>query len=137
MKLEKGQFFRTNYKSKIDYVVDTFIDEDTGKLFYETINPSTDANGNRDYCIEADKLTIYKASNNIYDIIDNKDLLKVFIEDIDYLTQVIKEENELVVYIKGKRYTLEDLKQLDAINTIYGMQDLLKVGLNVRDLEEE
>lgn len=137
MNLEKGQYFRTNYKSKIDYVVDKFIDEDTGKLVYETINPSKDLNGNVDYYIEADKLTIYKASNDFYDILENKDLLLVYIDDVDYLTQLIKENNELVAYIKGKRYTLEDLKQLDAVNTIYGMLDLLKVGLNVRDLEEE
>lgn len=137
MELEKGQFFRTNYKGRVDYVIDKFIDEDTGKLIYETINPSRDLNGNVDYYLEAEGLTIYKASKDIYDIIDNKDLLKVYIDDIDYLTQVIKENNELVVYVAGKRYTLEDLKQLDAINTIYGMQDLLRVGLNVRDLEEE
>lgn len=137
MNLEKGQYFRTNYKSKIDYVVDKFIDEDTGKLIYETINPSTTIDGKVDYYIEAEKVNVYKASNDFYEIIEAKDLLKVFIDDIDYLTQVIKENNELVAYIKGKRYTLEDLKQLDAVNTIYGMQDLLRIGLNVRDLEEE
>ena len=137
MELEKGQFFRTIYKGRVDYVIDKFIDEDTGKLIYETINPSRDLEGKVDYYQEADGLTIYKASKDIYDIIDNKDLLLVFIDDIDYLTQVIKENNELVVYVKGKRYTLEDLKQLEAVNTIYGMQDLLRVGLNLRDLEEE
>ena len=110
MELEKGQFFRTNYKGRVDYVIDKFIDEDTGKLIYETINPSRDLNGNVDYYLEAEGLTIYKASKDIYDIIDNKDLLKVYIDDIDYLTQVIKENNELVVYVAGKRYTLEDLK---------------------------
>ena len=136
MKLEKGQYFRTSYKSKINYIVDKFIDEDTKKLVYEVATPRIDADGRKDYYIEAEELTIYKASNSFYDLIESKDLLKVFLNDIDYLTQVINENNELVAYIKGKRYTLEELKQLDAVNTIYGMQDLINLGLNVRDLEE-
>ena len=136
MELEKGQFFRTNYKSKINYVIDVFTDEDTGKLIYEVANPTIEADGKRNYYIEAESLDIYKASRDVYDIIDNRDLLQVFINDIDYLTQVRKEEDKLVAYIEGKKYTLEELKQLDAINTIYGMQDLLLKGLNLRDLEE-
>ena len=136
MELEKGQFFRTHYKSKINYVIDVFTDEDTGKLIYEVANPTIEADGKRNYYIEAESLDIYKASRDVYDIIDNRDLLQVFINDIDYLTQVRKEEDKLVAYIEGKKYTLEELKQLDAINTIYGMQDLLLKGLNLRDLEE-
>ena len=55
-----------------------------------------------------------------------------------HINQVIDkyqdEDNELVAYIKGKRYTLNELIKLDAINKISTKWEALKNSLSLEDI---
>lgn len=125
--LQKGHYFRVKMLGKINFIVDKWQDEDTGKYCYELFKPiRIEPMGELLDVIESEKelttdddvLSIEKIAYNYYDLIDTNDIIKVYIDDIMYIGRVKRKDNELITYLDGTKYYLKDLIQQEAITSV-------------------
>lgn len=142
--LEKGHFFRSKGIG-INFIVDKWQDEDTGKWCYEFLKPIrikplgeliNVVENTTEITTDEKVLHIEKIAYNYYDLIDVSDIIRVFINDVEYVGYIKKENNELITYLDGTKYYLKDLIKEKSIRDVTSEYETFDNSIN-NDVECE